>query len=327
MKLPEELVKKFGLPYVEELEKYVEKDINSIFRVKSKRIQETKDGKKFLLLTLEDRTGAIRAVDWYNAEKNDEWLQIGMIVEVTGKVVYFDERLQLNILNTENSIKKVFESDYDIERFVSKAKNQEDMFKELIDLINTVRDKDYKKLLEVFFVEDKSFAEAYKSAPAGMRVHHSYIGGLLEHSLNVAKIVESTCKIYTQLDRDLLITGAILHDVGKVKEYVINQKGIEVTTEGELLGHIIMGVEYINQRARGISYEKLLKLKHLIVSHHGEFEWGAPVVPKTPEALVLHYIENMDSKINRVFQIIEKEDDGKEWSEYDTNLSRRFLLK
>ncbi|MFN3691530.1 MAG: 3'-5' exoribonuclease YhaM family protein [Fervidobacterium sp.] len=327
MKLPEELMEKFKLPYIEELEKFLEKEINGIYKVKSKRIQETRDGKKFLLLTLEDRTGSVRAVDWYNAEKNDEWIQIGSIIGVSGKVVYFDERLQINILNADDALRMVPEFDYDIERFVSKTKNQEEMFKELINLIKSVKDNDYRKLLEAFFIEDKSFAEAYKSAPAGVRVHHSYIGGLLEHSLSVAKLAEYTCKIYSQLDRDLLITGAILHDVGKVKEYSINQKGIEVTTEGELLGHIIIGIEFINQRARGIAYEKLLKLKHLIASHHGEFEWGSPVVPKTLEALVLHYIENMDSKINRVFQIIGREDDSKEWSEFDTNLSRRFLLK
>ncbi len=327
MNLPKELLEKLRTPYVEELDKFIEREIDGIFKVKSKKLQETKDGKKFLLLTLEDRTGSVRAVDWYNAEKNDQVLQTGTVISVTGKVVYFDERLQINISNSETAIKKLSESEYDIERFVSKATNPEEMFKELLNIIGSIKDKDYKKLLEMFFVEDKSFAEAFKNAPAGMRIHHAYIGGLLEHSLNVAKMVDQVCTLYSQLDRDLLVTGALLHDIGKVKEYTINQRGIEVTTEGELLGHIIMGVEYISQKARGLSYEKILKLKHLIASHHGEFEWGAPVVPKTAEALVLHYIENMDSKINRVFQIIEKEDNGKEWSEYDTNLSRRFLLK
>jgi len=224
-------------------------------------------------------------------------------------------------------LRKLNESEYDIERFVSKASNPEEMYKQLVELIDSVKDKDYKRVLEIFFVEDKSFAEAFKTTPAGMRIHHAYIGGLLEHSLNVAKIIDKVCVIYDKLDRDLLIAGALLHDIGKVKEYTINQKGIEITTEGELIGHIIMGVEYLDRKVKGIPYDKLIKLKHLIASHHGEFEWGSPVVPKTPEALVLHFIENMDSKLNRVFQIMDKENDGKEWSEYDTNLSRRFLLK
>ncbi|ABS60875.1 MULTISPECIES: 3'-5' exoribonuclease YhaM family protein [Fervidobacterium] len=327
MNIPKEILEKLKAPYIEELENFVEREIDGIFKVRSKKLQETKDGKKFLLLTLEDRTGSIRAVDWYNAEKNDQIIQNGTIVGVTGRVVYFEERLQINISNSDNALRKLNESEYDIERFVSKASNPEEMYKQLVELIDSVKDKDYKRVLEIFFVEDKSFAEAFKTTPAGMRIHHAYIGGLLEHSLNVAKIIDKVCVIYDKLDRDLLIAGALLHDIGKVKEYTINQKGIEITTEGELIGHIIMGVEYLDRKVKGIPYDKLIKLKHLIASHHGEFEWGSPVVPKTPEALVLHFIENMDSKLNRVFQIMDKENDGKEWSEYDTNLSRRFLLK
>ena len=254
-------------------------------------------------------------------------LQLGSVVSVVGKIVYFDDRLQINISSSESAVRKLNEDQYDIERFVSKISNPEELYKELVRIVQTVIDKDYRRVLEIFFIEDKSFVEAFKSAPAGMRIHHAYIGGLLEHSLNVAKLVDQVCRIYTQLDRDLLVTGALVHDIGKIKEYVVNQKGIEVTTEGELLGHIIMGVEMINQKVRGVPYDKLLRLKHLIASHHGEYEWGSPVIPKTAEALILHYIENMDSKINRVLQIIDREERGKEWSEYDTNLSRRFLLK
>ncbi|ODN31221.1 3'-5' exoribonuclease YhaM family protein [Fervidobacterium thailandense] len=327
MNIPREILEKFSYPYVADLGSYLDKEIDGIFKVKSKKLQETKDGKKFLLITLEDRTGSVRAVDWYNAESNDQLVEVGSIVNVTGKVVYFEDRIQINIANDPRAIKKLSENDYDIERFVSKASNVDEMFNELLELISTVKDSDYRRILNAFFLEDKSFVETFKNAPAGVRIHHAYIGGLLEHSLNVAKIADKVAQVYPQLDRDLLIAGALLHDVGKVKEYTVTQKGIEVTTDGELLGHIIMGVEMLERKGRNIPPEKLIKLKHIIASHHGEFEWGAPVLPKTPEALVLHFIENMDSKVNRVFGIIEKEDNGKEWSEYDTNLSRRFLLK
>ncbi len=327
MNIPDEILKKLETPYVEDLENYVDREIDGIFKLRSKKLQETKDGKKFLLLTLEDRTGSVRAVDRYNAETNDQTLQIGSVLAVSGKVVYYDERIQINIADSDGALRKLSEGQYNVERFVSKINNPEELYKELVRVIQTVDDGDYRKVLEIFFVEDKAFVEAFKSAPAGMRIHHAYIGGLLEHSLNVAKLVDQVCKIYAQLDRDLLITGALVHDLGKVKEYMINQKGIEVTTEGELLGHIVIGIEMIDRKVRGVPYNKLLKLKHLIASHHGEYEWGSPVIPKTPEALVLHYVENMDSKINRVLQIIEHEERGKEWSEYDTNLNRRFLLK
>lgn len=327
MNIPKEILEKFSFPYVADLGDFLDKEIDGIFKVRSKKLQETKDGKKFLLLTLEDRTGSVRAVDWYNAELNDQLLEIGTVINVTGRVVYFEDRIQINISNDPAAIKKLSENDYDIERFVSKASNVDEMFNELLSLISTVKDQDYRKILNTFFVEDKSFVDSFKNAPAGMRIHHAYIGGLLEHSLNVAKIADKVAQIYPQLDRDLLIAGALLHDVGKVKEYTVTQKGIEVTTDGELLGHIVMGVEMLEHKSRGVPHEKVIKLKHIIASHHGEFEWGAPVLPKTPEALVLHFIENMDSKLNRVLGIIEKEDNGKEWSEYDVNLSRRFLLK
>uniref|UniRef100_A0A7C4RX54 HD domain-containing protein n=1 Tax=Fervidobacterium pennivorans TaxID=93466 RepID=A0A7C4RX54_FERPE len=322
-----EALEKLRSPYVEELRNWIDKEIDGIYKIKSKKLQEAKDGKKFLLLTLEDRTGSVRAVDWYNAEANDEKLQVGHVVNVRGKVVYFEERVQINVLNDQDAIKKLSENEYDIERFVKSAENVEEMYKSVLRLIDTIRDEDYKTILQRFFVEDKNFVEMFKNSPAGMRIHHAYKGGLLEHSLSVAKLVDSVCRIYNQLDRDLLVTGALLHDIGKVKEYVVNSNGIEVTTEGELVGHIVIGIEMLAQKARGISYEKFLKLKHLIASHHGEFEWGSPVLPKTPEALVLHFIENMDSKINRVMQIIDKEDKEKDWSEYDSNLSRRFFLK
>nr|AAB68787.1 orf; similar to the Staphylococcus aureus CBF1 factor encoded by the sequence presented in GenBank Accession Number U21636 [Fervidobacterium islandicum] len=304
----------------------IDKEIDGIYKIKSKKLQESKDGKKFLLLTLEDRTGSVRAIDWYNAESNDEKLQVGHVVNVRGRVVYFEERVQINVLNEQDAVRRLSENEYDIERFVKSVENVDEMYKSLLRLIDTIRDEDYKTILQRFFVEDKNFVEMFKSAPAGMRIHHAYKGGLLEHSLNVAKLVDSICKIYGQLDRDLLVTGALLHDIGKVKEYMVNYNGIEVTTE-ELMGHIVIGVEMLSQKAKGIPYEKLLKLKHLIASHHGEFEWGSPVLPKTPEALVLHFVENMDSKVNRVMQIIDKEDREKSWSEYDSNLSRRFFLK
>lgn len=327
MNIPKEILEKFRYPYVEELPSFIDKEIVGVFKVKSKRLQETKDGKKFLILTLEDRTGSVRAVDWYNAERNDAFLELGSVVNVTGRIVFFEDRIQINVANDDGAIRKLKEDEYSIERFVAKVENVEDLFKELLGLVQSVKDPDYRRVLNSFLVDDKTFVEAFKNAPAGVRIHHAYVGGLLEHSLTVAKLSERVCQVYPQLDRDLLVTGAILHDIGKVREYAVTQRGFEITTEGELLGHIVMGIEMLDGKSRNVSGEKLLKLKHLLASHHGEFEWGSPVLPKTPEALVLHFIENMDSKLNRVFGIMEREDNGKEWSEYDSNLSRRFLLR
>ncbi len=325
MKLPEELKTMFSKPYISELEEYLEKEVESIFKIKSKRVQETRDGKKFLLLTLEDKTGVLRAVDWYDAEENDSKLNVGNIISVKGKVVIFEDRLQLNI--SKNGISKLTEQEYELERFITKSERDlEDMYNELLSIIDTLQDEDYKTLLRRFFVEDKHIEKSFKKSPAGMRIHHSYIGGLLEHSLNVAKICDSIYKIYPDLDRELLLAGALIHDIGKIREYAVNQQGIEVTTEGELLGHIVMGVEMVSKKAHGLDQKKITKIKHLIASHHGEFEWGSPVLPKTKEALVLHFVENMDSKLNRVNQLVSKDNQERDWTDYDSNLSRRFFL-
>jgi 3'-5' exoribonuclease len=314
--------------FVQDLKSRINDSVEIILKVRSKKLQETKDSKKFLIMTLEDRTGTVRAVDWYNAELNDQRLKEGTVVRVKGRVVFFENRIQINLDNDYGAIKILKDDEYDYTKFVAQSKKDlEVLKKKLFVLLDQVKDQHYKKLLKAFF-EDKEFSEKFFRSPAGMRVHHAYIGGLLEHSVTVAEICREISKYYS-LDRDLLITGALLHDVGKVEEYKITESGIEVTTEGELKGHIAIGAAMVRETGKKLSIpeHKILELEHIILSHHGELEWGSPVVPKTIEALIVHHVENLDSKIARFIEVIESSETDQGWTEYDKNLGRRIFLR
>ncbi|TYB80890.1 MAG: HD domain-containing protein [Kosmotoga sp.] len=302
-------------------------------KVISKRLQEARDGSKFLLLTLTDRTGAIRAVDWHNAEYNDEKLDVGTVVRVKGKIVVFNERLQLN-LDPNNGISILHEESYDPLRFVSVTKkNISEMYDRLCNLIDSIGNDYLKSLLNLIFIEDKDFVRNFVVCPAAVKIHHAYKGGLLEHTLSVAELCDYLAQRNPDcINRDLLITGALLHDIGKTKEYTLSSSGIEKTDVGEILGHIAMGAElvtkYINKIPDFPSF-MLAEIKHFILSHHGEMEWGSPVVPKTTEAMVLHMADNLDSKMAQFREIESREYNSSDnnWSNYDKFLNRRIFMK
>ncbi|MCS7174656.1 3'-5' exoribonuclease YhaM family protein [Pseudothermotoga sp.] len=317
-------------PYIQELSEKTKENVELIGRIVSKKLQESKDGKKFLLMTLSDRTGSIRAVDWYNAEENDMRFAEGDVILAKGRVVFFEGHLQLNIEKDKDALIPLSEDQYDYERFVEITKrNIESLYQKLIEFIRDVQDREIRSLIETLLVHDKEFVSAFIQAPAGVSVHHAYMGGLLEHTVDVTTMCKRICSVYDFLNRDILIAGAILHDIGKVKEYKITKKGLEVTTEGELKGHIALGLEVLQQTASKINIAKmkLLQLEHIVLSHHGEYEFGSPVLPKTVEAYVVHALENMDSKLSRFRVINEKQKNGdKMWSDFDKHLGRRVWL-
>jgi len=315
--------------YISELRK--DDEVVSIFKVVSKRMQVSRDGKKFLLLTLSDKTGVIRAIDWHNAELNDSKVSVGDVIKIGGKVVVFENRLQLNI--SKNSLLKVLNDvEYDHERFIETAKRDiKKMYQELVNIINKIKNRYLHSLLEKIFINDKKFLDLFLKAPAAVSIHHVYKGGLLEHTLDVVEICSKIAKKYGEIiDSDLLIAGAMLHDIGKAYEYEITPSGIKVTDTGELLGHISMGVnivEKISKEIENFPENLLIEVKHMILSHHGEFEWGSPVLPKTPEALILHMVDNLDAKLSQFLKLSEKEDESGNWSEYDRRLGRRIMIR
>jgi len=321
------------LPFIQQLNQKINENVEIVAKVLSRKLQEAKDQKRFLLMTLSDKTGTIRAVDWHNAERNFSKINEGDVVLAKGRVVYFEDHVQLNLDKDPESLKPLKDSEYDFRRFVDvTVRDIDKMYNDLKALIKDILDDELRILLETLFVEDTQFVKQFLQIPAGVNVHHAYLGGLLEHTLDVASLCKALSSVYEQfINRDILITGAILHDIGKVREYRVTQKGFEVTDEGELIGHIVLGTEMFLELAKkaALSKSKSMQLEHIILSHHGELEWGSPVVPKTAEAFVIHMLENMDAKLARFRAIGEKEKRNgtdKLWSEYDRHLQRRLWL-
>ncbi len=319
-----------GGKFIEELQE--DDVVDGIYKVVSKRVFETHEHKKYLILTLADKTGSIRAVDWYNASNNAVRVKSGNIIRVKGKATIYNDNLQITIANRQDSITVLNKEEYDANRFIPTTKRDVNaMMKELKGIIEEVKDDDMHRLLDMFF-QDDDFVERFKSAPAAINVHHAYKGGLLEHTLNVTKICEDMSKYYPSVNKDLLITGAIFHDIGKIEEYAFKD-GIVKTDTGEMLGHVAIGWHMVKKKIEeipGFNEDIRLKLEHMILSHHGEMEWGSPVLPKIPEALILHFVDNLDSKMWQFKYLKDKkkqDDEEALWSDYDKYLDRRVYLR
>jgi len=201
------------------------------------------------------------------------------------------------------------------------------MVKELQEIVNEVTDAELNSLLSSFFA-DKDFLKSYARAPAAKNVHHNWIGGLLQHSLEVAAFCRKTCDIYCRMDRSLLLTGALLHDIGKLEEYDQGSLSFEFTTRGKLMGHIVLGVEMIRGKIAEIpnfSSDSAMHLLHMIISHHGTQEWGSPEVPKTFEAFTLFHADLISSRLNQFYKLQERAG-GEDWSEYDRLLERSIYV-
>lgn len=297
-------------------------------KVVSKRLQESRDGKKFLLLTLADKTGELRAIDWYNASENDLKVKVNSIVRIKGRANIYSEKLQIAIDKDKDAVTILKEGEYDPNLFISTTKKDvSKMYEEFQRIISSISDKDIRILTNIPF-QDEKFVESFIVAPAAIIVHHAYKGGLLEHTLGVMKLCLEISKIYPNVNTDILISGAVFHDLGKIKEYEIRSYGIDRTTEGELIGHIVLGVQMIQECARGVpslSSNTLQHIEHLILSHHGELELGSPTVPKTIEAIILHGADDLDSKMGQINALKEKNSEG-DWSDFDRFLGRKIKL-
>jgi 3'-5' exoribonuclease len=304
-----------------------ENDFVSVdLKVVSKKMQESKDGKKFLLLTLADRTGEVRAIDWYNAGENDSKVKVNSIVKIKGRAnVYFD-KLQITLDKDRDSLITLKDGEYDPNLFVSITKKDVGaMYTEFQSILSNISNKEIKALVNVPF-EDDTFVESFLTAPAAIVVHHAYKGGLLEHTLGVIKLSREIAHLYPDVNEDVLIAGAAFHDLGKIQEYEIKSFGIERTTEGELVGHIVLGIKMIDEWAKkvpNLPLKDLRHIEHLVLSHHGELELGSPTVPKTVEAIILHSADDLDSKMGQISSLKEKGSEN-DWSEYDRYLGRKI---
>ncbi len=272
-----------------------------------------------LELDLRDKSGTIKGVVFEEADKVVEIIKEGKIYRIEGVINTFNKERRIIINKDAISLLK----DADIYDYLPHTeKDIALMWEKLLGHIRSIKNKHMKALLKYFFLEDQDFARMFKQAPAAVMYHQNYVGGLLEHTLKVVNISLVLAKEYEEIDRDLLLTGALLHDVGKVKEYRVFP--LERTPEGRLLGHIALGYNMVKSKIDnlrsipGIGFPKIMELRilHMILSHHGRLEWGSPVVPMTSEALVLHYADVIDSKMWSVFEKLKQaEEQGDIWTD------------
>lgn len=277
--------------------------IADIYLCKSKTSAVTKNGKSYESIILQDKTGSVDAKIWDpNSHGIDEFESLDYIY-VRGDVISFNGMLQLNV----KRIQKADEDQYDTRDYLPvSTKEIEGMFRELVSYMNQIKNPYLKQLLQSFFAQDEAFIKAFKFHSAAKSVHHGFVGGLLEHTLSVVKLCAYYCAQYPILNKDLLLTAAMFHDIGKIEEispFPVN----DYTDDGQLLGHIMIGVEKIAEQIRlidGFPLKLSSELKHCILAHHGELEYGSPKKPAIAEALALHYADNTDAKLQTMSEIL-----------------------
>jgi 3'-5' exoribonuclease len=300
--------------------------MTTTFLVHTKDVRQKKSGEPYLSLLLGDRTGEVDAKMWDNVAEVMDTFDRDDFVKVKGLLQIFQNRPQLTI----HKMARLQDSDVNLgDYFPSSERNPDEMFAELRGIISDIRNPHLHALLDAF-MDDEKIARMYRSAPAAKTVHHAFLGGLLEHALSVCRLCRATASHYKGIDVDLLMTGAILHDVGKTTE-LSYERTFGYSTGGQLLGHIAIGMQMLNDKiARIPDFPPKLRilLEHMILSHHGELEYGSPKVPVFPEALLLHHLDNLDSKMECMRAAIARDRnvDGC-WTAYNAALDRAVLKK
>ena len=298
--------------------------IDSPFLVRDKIMAMAKNGKPYMTLKLMDRSGEVEGRIWDQVDHFSRLFNKDDFVRVCAKASVYMGKMQLVI----QDLVRVDETEISLGDFLPvSSSDPAAMMARVRELLASMADADYRGLMESFF-NDAAFVAQYQKAPAAKAMHHVYLGGLLEHSLAVAHLADDVCRRYPNVDRDLLISGALLHDVGKVAELLFD-RSFDYSDEGKLLGHIVIGVEMVEEKIRTLGAFPRMKatlLKHLLLSHHGQYDYGSPKRPKTLEAVILNFIDDMDSKINGVQAHIDKEaHNDSRWTGYHRLYDRYFF--
>jgi 3'-5' exoribonuclease len=300
------------------------KVITSSFVVISKQVKPKKTGEPYLALTLGDRTGQVEAKMWDNVEDAIDAFEQDDFLKVKGLLNKYKNRFQITI----HKLRRLGESEIDFSDYLPKTtKDIGELWRTLATFVGTFRDPNLKALVEAFMA-DSEIAEAYRNAPAAKTLHHAYIGGLLDHVVSLFRSCDLMSQNYPQINRDLLLTGAFLHDIGKIHELTYN-RSFSYTTRGQLLGHMIIELEMLQAKLAQLPdfpVELKTLIEHLIISHHGQYDFGSPKLPMFPEALMLHYLDDLDSKMESMRAHFEREA-GSEgpWTGYNSSLTRPLL--
>jgi 3'-5' exoribonuclease len=308
--------------YIEDLQE--NEQVVEHYLCKKKQTFKSKSGKNYLSLLLQDKTGAIDAKIWdlnnnvKNFEEND-------FVKIDGTVLLYQNELQLRIIR----IRKSEPGEYDENNYIpTTSKNVEELFQEILKYVNGISNPFLKKALEIIFIENAETGTEFQKRSAAKTMHHSYMGGLIEHTLSVAQICDFMSGRYKFVNRDVLIASALLHDIGKIYE-ISKFPDNDYTDDGQLLGHIMIGYEIFHEAAKRVpGFPPGMKkgVKHCILSHHGEYIYGSPKRPKTIEAFILHCADNMDAKVKIFEEAFEKDNTQGAWIGY-SRLLERYVRK
>ena len=298
--------------------------VEGVFLVQQKTTALSKNGSAYLTMKLMDRTGEVEARIWDRVDELDRLFDRDDFIAVRGKANVYMNKMQLVV----QDLSRVEDSAVNLADFLPvSSRPLAEMQQELAQKVASLEDPFVRRLLEAFLA-DEAFMRGFCQAPAAKSMHHVYLGGLLDHSLSVARLADEIAGHYPSINRDLLIAGALLHDIGKIRE-LDYARSFDYTDEGKLLGHIVLGAQMIEDKIRAIpEFPELLRtlLVHLLLSHHGQYEYGSPKRPKTLEAVVLNFLDDLDAKINGVQTHLDREAEAEgDWSSYHRLYDRYFF--
>ncbi len=307
-------------PFVRELK--LGDRITGFYVVRFKQLESFRDRTRgqFLTLTLADRTGSVLARVWEGATELAQTFEQGDVVKVQGDVELYLDRTQVIVMK----LRPAQNGEYDLRDFQpATEKSIDELLNVIQEAIEAIHNSHLNALVRHFY-DDPDFLRQFTSAPGARRVHHAYLGGLLEHTAEMLKLGETVLELYPEIDTDLLRAGVLLHDVGKVREYRWENE-IEYTDEGQLVGHINIADEMVSSvmaSLEGFPEELAWRVRHMILSHHGRYDWGSPRRPQTLEAMALHQIEELDAQVNRFHSLLAGRPQGEAWTAFDRRLGR-----
>ena len=303
--------------------------IDEVYLVTEKQLRANRNGNLYIQVELRDRTGAISARLWNAGEGLFRTFDEGDFLHIKGKVQLFQGNLQMILSNLE----RIAADKVELPHFLPQTEQDvSKLLERLRGFLLRLGNPHLRALAECFLM-DENFVRDFSTVPAGIRNHHAYLGGLLEHVVTLLDAADRIAPLYPELDRDLLMAGIFLHDVGKVRELSYGRV-FSYTDEGQLIGHLIIGVEMLNEKAARVPdltgepfpTELLLRLKHMILSHHGTYEFGSPKLPMTPEAIALHHLDNLDAKVHTFVRDIQADANAQSaWTPFNQNLQRRLF--
>jgi 3'-5' exoribonuclease len=311
-------------PYISELE--VNKSITAAFLVQSKEVREKKSGEPYLSLILGDKSGKIDSKMWDNVVEVIDSFDRDDFVKVKGVVQLHLNRPQFII----HKIRALADTEVDFaDFFPASLRNPDEMWTELRGIVGGVKNPNLLGLLNAI-LDDPEIARRFRMAPAAKSIHHAFLGGLIEHVLSLCSLCRKAAAHYPFVDLDLMIAGAVLHDIGKIYELSYD-RGFNYTTEGQLLGHIMISIRIIGDKLHAVpNFPVQLRnlLEHIVISHHGKLEFGSPKLPQFPEAILLHYLDDMDSKMESMRSLIDSDrQSGADFTTYNPALERTILKK